>query len=1195
MVALVRGDHERCATVNRAESHSPTNGQAGIFENHPGQRFQAYAIRARAVKREPSRTLPEQKDVQAWLEIDRQRSLGKSDSQIWTDAVRAGDLEIVGAFLRKPPTGFDLNQRNAKGETALHQALFSDNAEAMVKLLVDEGRIDLTVRDNARQSGYDVAVKFGNKNDQTLKDVAGFLREKLSAEAEVAYKSGDSQRLEALLTAGAEPVDEQQIALEVNGEWLKAVEDGDLQKIREFIENKPKGWDINARDKNGQTALHKAIFADNPKELVKLLVEGGRIDMAVRDNGLQSAHDIALTFGNKNDQDLKDVAAYLRGKLTEEAGAAVRNGDQARLDALLQAGADRPRVAYVEGGPLTEYTARPEGDERSAEQIIKDNPLYAQLAEKDKRTLRERCGDIEHDADAAFRAVQVLHRIEGYDEQGNEIFGASVGNDRIDGWTRANRDDKKSEAVHGTEAGRFQDFGKYGWASLKGGSERSAEQVIRDNPLLANLSERDKQDLIRKFGDYNKDAELAESLARALDHIERYNADGGGITGRSVGNGRIDGWSKADRDDPKNSAEGDTEAERFQAFMESDKPFETLKHFERGPDTKEDIQAFLRDFKEDVYGKIVRDAKLPEDRFEMVKHPEKYTKEQRFAAQVEIALAIKNLQDGAASNYDTEGALRVSTWLGESGYNNDYYINGQGHDYGISRDPKNVLVEAQRAIEALSGPEVDEYAGTAYAEAMQTLLVDDPALREKAQAAFTAMKDKAVGLEDQVGEGKDTAEGMRAYLQEIQLLNDALGKDGKPFDDNLVINIKDSPPFEVITKAYETEVRDPNALKTLVDRFVKEGKSREDAEKLAFAEYNSRMMLYSSFGSPSDEITSVAQENVNSYVMGSSTVGDLYDSPIIKENGELDEDLLRRSLEALQQKDPGNFIFKNEDGGILNPGQVVLAVKASWDGVRNLGKVNDKIGNVREIPLNQLFDKNGKYQKYLFATGAMHVGSTLLGAGVIAARMGWSKTDASPAEIAATIGVGIQMIGVGTQGFEFTQRPNPRIQWGNILKPGAGVTPPSMTVKPDLMNTGKALNGLGGLINGTASIALGVQQLRAGNKGAGALSLTLGISNTVTALGPLAEAGTAQLWRKLDAATRTSYTARLFVWGGLASFGLNVIGTLAAVGGFIYGLVSQINHVKDQKQYFAEFVPVLNTYNITGFTEEYKHLTPYPG
>ncbi|WP_416363510.1 hypothetical protein [Pseudomonas sp. NFX183] len=119
---------------------------------------------------------------------------------------------------------------------------------------------------------------------------------------------------------------------------------------------------------------------------------------------------------------------------------------------------------------------RPMGDNRSAEQIIEDNPLLKNLGNQSgvKDALRERVGDFEHDADAAWRAAQVLNYVENYDETGKHIEGGNVGNGRIDGFT------KDGEARHGTEAGRLQDFGKYGYDNLKGLDGNSADDQIKD-------------------------------------------------------------------------------------------------------------------------------------------------------------------------------------------------------------------------------------------------------------------------------------------------------------------------------------------------------------------------------------------------------------------------------------------------------------------------------------------------------------------------------------------------------------------------------------------------------------------------------------------------------------------------------------------------------------------------------------------
>lgn len=155
---------------------------------------------------------------------------------------------------------------------------------------------------------------------------------------------------------------------------------------------------------------------------------------------------------------------------------------------------------------------RPEGDDRSAQDIIDSNPLLKNLGNQSnvKDMLKEQVGDYEKDADAAYRAAQVLEHVETLDASGEKIAGKDVGNGSINGFT------KSGEAKHGTEAGRLQDFGKYGFSSLKGelkdpaavagdkqareqaeklgivwelppNDKRSAQDIIDSDPLLKNL------------------------------------------------------------------------------------------------------------------------------------------------------------------------------------------------------------------------------------------------------------------------------------------------------------------------------------------------------------------------------------------------------------------------------------------------------------------------------------------------------------------------------------------------------------------------------------------------------------------------------------------------------------------------------------------------------------------------------------
>jgi hypothetical protein len=106
----------------------------------------------------------------------------------------------------------------------------------------------------------------------------------------------------------------------------------------------------------------------------------------------------------------------------------------------------------------------PVNDKRTAQEIIDGDPLLKNLGNQSgvRDMLKERVGDFEKDADAAYRASQVLEHIETHDADGKVLTGGDVGNGSINGMT------KGGEAKHGTEAGRLQDFGKYGFESLKG-------------------------------------------------------------------------------------------------------------------------------------------------------------------------------------------------------------------------------------------------------------------------------------------------------------------------------------------------------------------------------------------------------------------------------------------------------------------------------------------------------------------------------------------------------------------------------------------------------------------------------------------------------------------------------------------------------------------------------------------------------
>jgi hypothetical protein len=230
---------------------------------------------------------------------------------------------------------------------------------------------------------------------------------------------------------------------------------------------------------------------------------------------------------------------------------------------------------------------RPSGDDRSAKEIIDDSPLLKNLGNQSgvKDRLKERVGDFETDADAAYRAMQVLEHVEKHDSEGNRLVGNDVGNGSINGYTNS------GQAKPHTEAGRLQDFGKYGFAHLKGelehasnagddteareqaeqlgfkwerpeGDDRSAQEIIDDSPLLKNLGNQSGvRDMLKeRVGDFETDADAAYRAMQVLEHIETLDGSGEKIAGKDVANGRVDGFTKGG--DAKNG----TEAGRLQDF-----------------------------------------------------------------------------------------------------------------------------------------------------------------------------------------------------------------------------------------------------------------------------------------------------------------------------------------------------------------------------------------------------------------------------------------------------------------------------------------------------------------------------------------------------------------------------------------------------------------------------------------------------
>lgn len=115
-------------------------------------------------------------------------------------------------------------------------------------------------------------------------------------------------------------------------------------------------------------------------------------------------------------------------------------------------------------------TGRPPGDNRTAEQIINDNPILKKLGhQKDiNRSLAYKLlgdwtsnnKDPDARADAAFNAARVLNYIDTSLSADGEHRGKAHGNGDLEGVTRS------GDARHGTPAGMWKDFTEQGYLAL---------------------------------------------------------------------------------------------------------------------------------------------------------------------------------------------------------------------------------------------------------------------------------------------------------------------------------------------------------------------------------------------------------------------------------------------------------------------------------------------------------------------------------------------------------------------------------------------------------------------------------------------------------------------------------------------------------------------------------------------------------
>jgi hypothetical protein len=829
---------------------------------------------------------------------------------------------------------------------------------------------------------------------------------------------------------------------------------------------------------------------------------------------------------------------------------------------------------------------RPEGDYRSAEDIINDknDKTLHNLSEDQRKDLRKHCGDIEHDPDAAYRAVQVLKHIEKFDENGNEIKNRpgggrgslpeirSVGNNAIDGYFKGKGG--KLEANAKTEAGRLQDFGKFGYSSLKGGKEpdgkkpppppppkppslpsatdvrpegdnRSAQDIIDANHTLKYLGNQEgiKDGLKKQVGDYEKDPDAAYRASQVIDHIQRVDESGKPIEGKPAGNDptndKIDGFTGSGQ------ARHGTEAGRLKDFCKDG--YDSLKGID-GKSMDELITHLNSNATADAVKAAGGDAsKLGKDYF---------TGGKTDASGADKTAAMMKMSE-ALAKYKAGQEAYEEDKVNPSNY------GGKGPSPGEKRDEFTKDVEAK--IDQLGkDPDVQKFMNDKVPDALHAIVEKDPKLKAELQRRFetassTEALQKAFDKKGKDGKPVSTSDALAAFINAPNFYGQALGV---------------KPDLQQALKKAPKEIQDK----------VKEGydsvTSGKDLQKLIAG------------GMPPDK--AMLETGVNKAIFDA-----MFDDKTVKEGTEKfnesttkygREELLKgmkpedlfKGLGVKGPDDPAlqQLVEKNMDS--LFPStkdrpkaaDIVTAVRAINDAMRHGISFDIAVDKISK----SMGDKLPKGASDTFKTGVIHGASGILLAGALGAKSATgnlgsnTETAAQSIQAAALMTQGGSKF-IGDQMNRFnSQTPSntTSLRWNQ----GA------ISAVKDIENVGKSLGVVGNLVGLVAGSMSANKSAGKGDQVGAGFQGTFAALNGVAAVAGGIEVGAYVAGKFAGAAASAADASGLATAGNLArglvagaavaeaaaSAAGAVVGGIAAVGSLIYTIVSMVKAEKEKQK-----------------------------
>ena len=774
---------------------------------------------------------------------------------------------------------------------------------------------------------------------------------------------------------------------------------------------------------------------------------------------------------------------------------------------------------------------RPEGDTRSAQDIIDDNPLLKNLGNQSgvKDMLKEQVGDFENDPDAAFRAGQVMDRVVGYDEGGKPLTGKDVADTRINGFT------KGGEAKHGTEAGRLQDFGKYGFSSLP---KAQASQDIAGYKTYVetnkNADEGSKQI-----------AQYTAILAQMYDSIRGKTGADGTLTAQNIkdyrdSNPQLGGlekdalsfWSQPGAfklldtasGNLAKSADGKVSSGDLQAFLKSGAPVDAMT-----------LSSLLSSVVSGNLTSNVDTSKLGKDVFE---HPEHYTAEEKVAVLLDLQKSQKLVVDGANAGMwgDDYGKVAIA--------------NGSGAIW----EPEKLLKDIGDHIAILQNdPDTATFLKDSSAMGMKDLFEASPGLKDAVSKTYEdeiksgKALDKAWEANTKDGKTDQTA-ALTQFYATAQSFQGMLGVNNAA---EIQAGVGKSSHSEALQTYYKDSLASGERLRELL---------KTNAPEAAASAFSMEVALYNATLDPTftgefdkqlnDNFSTISQENL----FKDATFEDMQKA-FGKDGGkDLDEDKVRKLIDQMRQESPE--LLLNKDGTVATTDQVLSGFRGNWDMFRQGTKALDKMDMLTK------FDTGGD-AKGAYGSGVLHGVSGLFMAGMTIARgtQGSGKlTDRNIVDITTgSVQAATLFTEGGTKAYQVSMNEaiekREKTLTGNPdnlsqeqldkLKDNIKDSKNAIAVSKQYEEAAKGLGGLANIAAGAYGIFDGVNAIRRGDNLTGGFGVTAGslgvLSGSASALEGTLGLLSANLPRFIPALAAAAGTLG-FLAGGVAVLGAIIPG-----------------------------------------------------